>query len=155
MLQYSFTNYLPVNWIYDVTLSACWRRGICICGFETLMSVSAERHSSLKSFLLFALLVAAQLCWLIVLFAFILCMVSLSSVFERMDAQESIPLVDCVLLRYHSFCILIQLNCGVQVNPKVLAAVGHDRRCSRWSHYHLCSFDNGVHLSCHFALRRR
>jgi len=82
-------------------------------------------------------------------------MVSLASVFERLDAHQSIPLVDCCVAAISLFCILIQLNYVVQVEPKVLAAVGHDRRCSRWSHYHLCSSDNGVHRSCRFALRRR
>ena len=77
---------------------------------------------------------------------FILRMVSLASAFERLDAHSSKPLVDCrVVLRYHCFCIFIQLNCVVQVEPKVLAAVGHDRLCSRWSHYHLCLSDHGVH----------
>jgi hypothetical protein len=82
-------------------------------------------------------------------------MVSLASVFERLDAHQSIPLVDCCVAAISLFCILIQLNYVVQVKPKVLAAVGHDRRCSRWSHYHLYSSDHGVHRTCLFALRRR
>jgi hypothetical protein len=47
-----------MNWAYNVTPSAFWQRGICSCGFTTLMSVASERHNSLKSFLLSALLVA-------------------------------------------------------------------------------------------------
>ena len=82
-------------------------------------------------------------------------MVSLASVFERLDAHQSIPLVDCCVAAISLFCILIQLNYVVQVEPKVLAAVGHDCRCSRWLHYRLCSSDNGVHRSCCFTVRRR
>ena len=145
-----------MNWAYDVTPSAFRRRGICGCGFTTLMSVAAERHNSLKSFLLSASLVAAQLCWLIVVFLLSSFAWSLSRPCSRDWMHTNLYLwLIVVLLRYHCFCILIQLNCVVQVEPKVLAAVGHDRRSSRWSHYHLCSFDNGVHRSCRFALRRR
>ena len=73
-----FTKCLLMNWAYNVTPSAFWRRGICICGFITLISVAAERHTSLKSFLLSASRVTAQLCWLIVVFVLILHMVSLA-----------------------------------------------------------------------------
>ena len=145
-----------MNWAYNVTPSAFRRRGICSCGFTTLMSVAAKRHNSLKSFLLSASLVATQLCWLIVVFLLSSFAWSLSRPCSRDWMHTNLYLwLIVVLLRYHCFCILIQLNYVVQVEPKVLAAVGHDRRCSRWSHYHLCSSDNGVHRSCRFALRRR
>ena len=62
------------------------------------MNFTAKRHNSLKSFLVSVLLVAAQFCWLVVVFAFILRMVSLASVFKRLDAHESIPLVDCCVM---------------------------------------------------------
>ena len=74
------------------------RRGICVCGFTILLSIAAERPKSLKTFLFSALLVGAQLCWLIVVFAFILSMVSLASVFERLDAHSSKPLIDCCVM---------------------------------------------------------
>ena len=72
------------------------------------MSVAAKRHTSLKSFLLSALLVAAQFCWLIVVFAFILCMASLVSVFKRQDAHKSIPLVGCYVM---AACVSLYLYC--------------------------------------------
>ena len=127
-----FTNYLPMNWAYNVTPSAFRRRGICSCGFTTLMSVAAERHNSSKSFLLSVSLVATQLCWLIVVFACILRMVSLVSVSKRMDAHESIPLIGCVVLRLSLYLFFVSIKSVVQVEPKVLAGVGHDRRSSRW-----------------------
>jgi hypothetical protein len=83
-------------------------------------------------------------------------MVSLASAFERLDAHSSKPLVDCcVVLRVIVRFVFNSIEFVVQVEPKVLAAVGHDRRRSRWSHYHLCSSDHGVHRPCRFALRRR
>ena len=84
-----------MNWAYNITLSAFWRRGFCSYGFTTLMSVAAKRHNSLKRFLSSALLVATQLLWLIVVFAFIFCMVSLASVFKRRVMAAFVSLFLC------------------------------------------------------------
>ena len=77
-------------------------------------------------------LVAAQLSGLVVVFAFILHMVSLASVLERLDAHKSIPLVNCVLLCLSLYLIVLSIETVVQVEPKVLTAVGHGRNMSRW-----------------------
>ena len=113
--------------------SAFRRRDICICGFTILISIAAERPKSLKTFLFSASLVVVQLCWLIVVFADILSMVSLASVFERLDAHTSIPLVDCcVMAALPLFLYFVSIETVVPVEPKVLTAVGRDRRSSRW-----------------------
>ena len=81
-----------------------------MCGFTILISIAAERPKYLKTFLFSALLVVAQLCWLIVVFAFILSMGSLSSVFERPDAHKSIPLVDCCVMAALSLFLYFRFN---------------------------------------------
>ena len=67
-------------------------------------------------------------------------MISVTSVFERLDAHSSKPLVECWLI----LRIIVQFFCntiehGVQVKQNSFAAVGHDCCSSRWFHYHLSS----------------
>ena len=89
---------------------AFWRRGICMCGFTIQISIAVERPKSLKTLLFSVSLVVAKLCWFIVVFACILCMDSLASVFERLDAHEYIPLVDGCVMAALSLFLYFHLN---------------------------------------------
>ena len=73
---------------------------------------------------------------------------------DRMYTHLNPWLIVVCVLRIIVCFVFNSIEYVVQVEPKVLAAVGHDCFSSRWSHYRLCPFDYGVHHTCLFALRR-